>query len=99
MALAVGEQRMSRFRQRGVEADCGHGVLHCPPAADVHVDVAAGDCGNLQLSREFLQRLKATGVIRAAVQFDGQPGSLWKPRLEPFRLAWIRIVAWNPECE
>ncbi len=99
VALAIREQGMAGLCQRGAEADGRHRVLQGPAAADVHVDVTAGDGGNVQLPRQLLQRMQASGVVGAAVQFDGQPGAMREFRLHPMGFIRPWLIARNPQCQ
>src|SRR5690554_2091989 len=64
VTFAIGEQPVAGLFQRAMMADGGQGVLQGPPAPGVHVHIAAGHGGDLQLAGQSKQLLQSLGVIR-----------------------------------
>ncbi|MNF75224.1 hypothetical protein D3C84_572830 [compost metagenome] len=86
MPFTVGVQAQPGVGHRQVMADRGHGVLQGPPAARVHVHIAAGHRWNSQLPGQGRQFAQASCIVLAAMQLHRQPQAFGEDLFQPVPL-------------
>ena len=72
--LAIGEQGIAQLVQRLAQADGGERVLQRPPAAGVHVHIAAGHQGQAMRLAQGLQGGQFLGLPARRQAGEAQPG-------------------------
>ncbi len=87
MALAVGEQRVSRLEHAQVVTNRGEAVLQRPPAPGMHVNVSRRQYRNAQLGGQRLQsgqtRRVVAAVLEAVVKLHRQPQPIGEGTCQP----------------
>ena len=80
MALAVGVQRVSGLRDRGLDPDCAERVLQRTPLSRVHVHVARGDDRQTSGFGDGGELLTARRIVGLEQAFGSDPERTGKTR-------------------